>query len=336
MVIPDLRKGARALAVELARVPLVVTGGSGFVGLALLAILGEAGVAVDVLDLATPERVLPHFEPLRLHRYHCVDLTSGEQLDRAGASLPERLALIHLASSISTNRALDASGVRELEIQLSTAHRLLEAFHGRLAAIVFGSSISVFGPLKNVRCDEFTPARPDEIYGLGKLAAEEVFNAYGRKLRIPVASLRISHVFGPFEHLESATHPGRARRAVPNFLRAALRSEAIMIKGDGADLRDFVHGYDVAQAILRALLCAASGAYVIANGESVTIRRLAETVASLVTPPVAVHIGVSSAARRDYAFSVSRAIADIGYAPTVSLRNGLREELEWMRTVGDG
>ncbi|MBZ0251724.1 MAG: NAD-dependent epimerase/dehydratase family protein, partial [Candidatus Methylomirabilis sp.] len=178
------------------------------------------------------------------------------------------------------------------------------------------------------------PFHPDRMYGVGKLLAEGLFQAAGRELGFRVGALRIGHVFGPFEHVASVTHEARADRLIPMLIRRCLADEPVTLFGSGDDLRDYVHSFDVAQAVLLAILRAADGEYLIGSGRSVAIREVFEAVSSAVGRRPEVDLRPRNGPKLDYRIDIEAARRTLGFEPLVSLAKGLAHELEWMRRTG--
>ena len=322
------------LARSLRDVPLVITGAHGFVGLGLLLTLVRAGARPFVLDLAPLKPELAR--PLALPDVptFAVDLTDLEALKRVAEQLPPRFVLVHMAALVGTSAALDDAGVRELSTSMSMTLNLLEACGKQIAYLCFVSSIDVFGSPQTLPVTEDHPEHPDRIYGLGKLLAEQAFRAAGATSGFGVSLLRVAHVFGPFEHVGSSTHPGRATRLLPNVLRACLTDKPVTLYGAGEDLRDYVHSYDVAQAVCRAILREAEGTFIVASGRSVTVRQLVETAAQALGVTLKLELKPRSGATLNYRFAIDRARRELGFEPQVDLAAGLVEEAQWMREVG--
>lgn len=316
------------LARRLQGVPLVVTGGSGFVGLGILAALSEVGIRAQVLDRVPPPAGVP-FE----HDFLPVDLTDRAALLELRAQLPPRFVLVHTVARITTGELLDAEGVRELGQAYDLTATLLEVMGDRLAMIVFLSSVDVYGSTGEV-LSERLPYAPERVYGLGKWLAEELLAHFGRQRGIPVTSLQLSHVYGPFEHLRSGTHEARAGRLIPNVLRCCLEGRPLGLFGDGSELRNFVHTRDVAQAVVRAILAATSVRCLIASQSSCSVLAIVKAAQEATGRTLAVEFKPRTRPAVDYRVEIGQARRTLGYRPTVELVAGLREEAEWMTRVG--
>ena len=166
-----------SLARGLTDVPLVVTGGSGFLGRSIVEILEETGIRNGfVLDnRPIPDSVARHSRPLQNIGFIQADLTDPAELQRILPKLPPKFALVHMASKVSTHAEIDAEGITAVDVEVGMASNLLSLFGERLAHLCFVSSVEVFGKLQILPADELHAVAPCTTYGLAKLAAEHLF-----------------------------------------------------------------------------------------------------------------------------------------------------------------
>jgi UDP-glucose 4-epimerase len=144
-------------------------------------------------------------------------------------------------------------------------------------------------------------------------------------------ALRYFNVYGPRQ--VASDYSG----VISIFIDQALSGEDITVHGDGEQTRDFVFIDDVVQANLDAATTDAVGeAYNVGTGESVTIRELAELIQDITdTCSDIVHTDARTGDIEHSKADISKARADLGYEPTVSLREGLKQTIEWYRTQRD-
>jgi nucleoside-diphosphate-sugar epimerase len=154
-----------------------------------------------------------------------------------------------------------------------------------------------------------------------KLAGEKYTALFTNERGIPAAALRLPAIYGPGDLL---------RRAIGNFLFAAARGEPLEIRGDGADLREFVHCRDAAAAVHTALERRAFGVFNISGG-AVSIRELAEAV-SRAAGDARIVWGERDKARQDWVLDITRARHELGWKPSVTLDEGISETLAWVRS----
>ena len=176
--------------------------------------------------------------------------------------------------------------------------------------MVFISGASVYGhQFDEEVVDEDTPTAPTGPYAEAKLMSERLFLD-----RLPGATcLRLTSPYGS----------GIRRGVVRAFVDAADRG-AVVVWGSGGREQDFVHVDDVALACRRALEGRASGILNVCRGEPTTMTELAALVVKCASQPVAVRTeGVDPLDGQRARYSHQRATRELGWRPTVGLREGL-------------
>ena len=313
----------------------LVTGAAGFIGSHLVETLLGAGQTVRGLDnLSTGSmRNVEAVRPAGPDRY---TFTEGDIRDAAtcaeacaGADLVlHQAALGSVPRSITDPQATHASNVN------GTLNLLVAARDAGVARFVFASSSSVYGDhpgLPKVESEIGTPLSP---YAVSKrtteLYARTFFDHYG----LETIGLRYFNVFGPRQD-----PAGPYAAVLPKWVDTLLAGERCTVNGDGETSRDFCYVRNVAQANLRAALAPAEAAghvYNIAVGDQTTLNELYRSIGeSLVEAGVltAVPEPVYGAFRpgdvKHSLADIARARAALGYAPTHTIGDGLREALAW-------
>lgn len=210
--------------------------------------------------------------------------------------------------------------------------RLLEACHAAasLQRFVYASSSSIYGNARVLPVTEDVVPQPVSPYGVTKLAAEHLCLLYQASFNIPCVALRYFTVYGARQRPDMAFH---------RFIRAALSGDPITVHEDGNQTRDFTHVRDIVQANVAAAtsLRATGKVYNIAGGSRVTLNEaLAELEAAVGDELKVVHAPKQAGDVRDTYADIGRAQQDLEYSPTVSLRSGLRDEVEWFKTNLNG
>jgi nucleoside-diphosphate-sugar epimerase len=257
-----------------------------------------------------------------------LDLTSERAaLDLARELGPEAV-LIHLAAwhPPATANTGPRERCRLLEHNVLGTMRALDAARrerGGVAAVVYASSFEVYGiPEAPGAVTEEHRVNPISDYGASKLAGEDHLMAFAYEEQTRVVALRFPAIYGAGEHTS---------RALPNFLKQVARGERPRIMGSGTDLRDQVHALDAARAIELCALGGARGIFNLADGEPHSIASLARAalaVAGLADEP---DFAPSERARYDFHMSVDKAQRELGFVPEVTLGDGLRQQLAWLR-----
>ncbi|HOJ22630.1 MAG TPA: NAD-dependent epimerase/dehydratase family protein [Armatimonadota bacterium] len=190
--------------------------------------------------------------------------------------------------------------------------------------LVYASSSSIYGDAERAPTPEETIPQPVSPYGVTKLAAEHLCFAYARNFNVPAVALRYFTVYGERQRPDMAFH---------RFLRMALSGEPVPVYGDGLQSREFTYVSDVVKANLLAAEHGRPGTpYNIGGGSQVTVAEVLDLMGELLGRPVARQMlpAQPGDVRRTQA-DITRARTELGYEPTVGLREGLRRELEWLR-----
>jgi len=179
--------------------------------------------------------------------------------------------------------------------------------------------------------DEEKPLIPTSVYAVSKRDQEELCLTVGRSYRIPTAALRYFNVYGPRQAL---SNPYTGACAIFSA-RIKNRRPPILFE-DGLQTRDFIEVRDITQANLLAMAHpgAVDGAFNVGTGRPTTILDVARTLARLYGVDVEPEV-----VQRYRAGDIRHCVADVsklralGFAPSVSLEDGLRELVAWGRTV---
>lgn len=227
--------------------PVLVTGGAGFIGAALVAALRAQGTAVTVADQ------LDWSQAARLHPYSGDE---GMRYHRVGMDDPDRLAplldgpatVYHLAAN-TENRGDRAARTADLQGTVAGTVTLLEALALRqnptVRTVVLTSSQLVYSPAAASASGHITERdgvlAPASRFAAGKMAAEGFLSAYACELGLTAVACRLSNVVGP----------GMRRGIVHDLIqRLAVDPRRIQLLGDGRQTRSYLHVDDCVNALL--------------------------------------------------------------------------------------
>ncbi len=311
---------------------VLVTGAAGFIGSHVVARLLARGDAVSGLD-----NFDPFYDPARKRANLAglrgdFRLVTGDLLDPAalascfgeGAARPD--AVIHLAALAGVRPSL-AEPARYQRVNVEGTARLVEAcLAAGVTRLVFASSSSVYGANTKVPFAE-TDRVDDPVspYAASKRAGELLLRAFVHTNPLQIAALRYFTVYGPRQRPEMAIHA---------FTAALERGETLRIHGDGSSSRDYTYVDDVVDGTLAALDRPKPGLNLYnLGGERPT--RLSDLVALLAKTMgrearVAHGPDMPGDVATTYA-SVDAARRDLGYAPKVSMEEGLARFVAWYR-----
>lgn len=186
--------------------------------------------------------------------------------------------------------------------------------------------------------DEAKPPQLGSVYALTKHVQEQMSQLFGRTYQIPTVVLRFFNTYGPHQAL---SNPYTGVAAV--FAAELLAGRAPRVFEDGCQLRDLVSVHDITAACQLALEADASdaataagvdgGIFNIASGETVTVAQLAQQLAraldTSIAPSLTGQFRLGDA--RHCIASIAAAQSRLGYRPSVSLHDGMRELAEWLR-----
>jgi UDP-glucose 4-epimerase len=305
---------------------ILVTGASGRLGqwvVADLAARGKRVVSLSRRPIAAP--TIPGLSwPVPVTPLAC-DLTDPASVEAARPRLADVTAVVHLAAYVPDDTAVVSTpeAIATLRANVDATARLLGALDSAsgLRGIVMSSTFEVYGPPRSLPVAEGDPTLPASHYGASKLLTEKCLALYAAQRGVPCSSLRMPAIYGPGDTI---------RRALGNFVRAAVAGEERRVAGDGGDLRELLYLGDAAEAVARALEVEANGVVNIASGVGYSIREMAERVVEVAGTGSITHT-TRTKARADYVMSIDRAAATLGWEPRTSLSDGVAAMLAWAR-----
>lgn len=308
---------------------VVVTGAAGFIGSQLTERLLAEGHEVTGVDAFVDYYPRPVKEGnLRAAR------AAGERFTLVEGALQELDLEPLLAGAAQVYHLAAQAGVRASwgrEFDRYTGHnvlgtqRLLEAaVKAGVPRIVYASSSSVYGDCESLPLREDSPCRPVSPYGVTKLAAEHLCYLYTKNMGLPVVSLRYFTVYGPRQRPDMAFH---------RFLKAARDGRPVTVYGDGRQTRDFTYVDDILAATRAAAESGRPGmAYNVGGGERVAITDVLALVADVTGLRLDIrHEETQKGDMRDTFADTGAARRDLGFRPTVPLREGLAREWQWLK-----
>ncbi|PDW04032.1 SDR family oxidoreductase [Candidatus Viridilinea mediisalina] len=301
----------------------LVTGGAGFIGSHLVERLLLRGDHVRVLDNFSSGHAA-NLAPWR----RSIELIEGDLRDPAAlARATAGVELVfHQAALPLVQQSVDDPAITNAVNVDGTLQLLLAARGAGVRRVVVASSAAVYGDDQQLPKHEELPIQPLSPYAVSKLATEQYACVFARLYPLEAVALRYFNVFGPRQDPRSPYSGVIAR-----FCAAARTGAEVTIFGDGSQSRDFVAVADVVHANLLAGDAPAANAQVIniARGERTSLLDLVRLLEDLTARPLPVRFAPARSGDILHSLAtIDRARVLLGFAPQVSLREGLRLTLE--------
>jgi len=319
---------------------ILVTGGAGFIGSAVVRLAVARGHQVVNLDALTyaanPENVASVADS-PLYAFEHADIRDRAALDRIlAAHRPD--AVMHLAAESHVDRSIDGPGAF-VETNITGTYNLLEAAraywlgNGRPEGFRFHhiSTDEVFGSLGPTgQFTETTPYDPRSPYSASKAASDHLVRAWHETYGLPVVLTNCSNNYGPYHFPE---------KLVPVVILNALHGREIPVYGDGGNVRDWLYVEDHADALLLCLEKGAVGRSYNIGGENeatnIDLVRMICAHLDALRPQGAPHerlirfVADRPGHDRRYAIDPARIRSELGWRPSVTVDEGLRRTVAW-------
>jgi UDP-glucose 4-epimerase len=315
----------------------LVTGGAGFIGSHLVEALLASGRQVLVLDdLSTGS--MANLERVRNHPHLQIVLDSITNEACLSDLVAQADTVYHLAAVVGVRLVLEEP-IRTVATNIGPTEAILRLLESRPRPLFLASTSEVYG--KNPK----TPLAEDDdlvlgptsrgrwIYACSKALDEYLALSYHRRCGLPVVVGRFFNVVGPRQ-------VGRYGMVVPRFVEQALTGGPIVVYDDGLQVRCFAHVADVVRGLidLMASSQAVGRVFNLGSDQAVSIRELAERIARLVDPGLAIeHIPYAEAYApgfediRHRVPDLTRIRETIGYRPRHCLDDIIGEVIAWKR-----
>ena len=299
---------------------ILITGGAGFIGSHIIEVLQKEACEITVLDnLHTGLREnVPtdvRFIEMDIRDKGLVDVFAKYSFD----------VVLHLAGQTMVNISVEDPAY-DAEVNIMGTVNVLEACRKTgVKRVVFSSTAAAYGDIEEVPIREGFTVNPLSFYGLSKLAVEQYLNLYHDLYGLEYVILRYANVYGERQG------DGGEGGVISIFTKKVAKDEPFVIHGDGNQTRDFVYAGDVA----RANWCAANTAnvntiYNVSTNSETSIRELVDLLANASQKDIIRNYGERR--EGDIYRSVldnSKAIANLGWKPTVRLEEGLKRTYDY-------
>lgn len=319
---------------------LLVTGGAGFIGSAVVRLAVSRGHEVVNLDAMTYAANAANIAPVarsNLYSFEKADIRDRAALDRIFA-LHNPDAVMHLAAESHVDRSIDGPS-DFIETNITGTFNMLEAARshwtrrGKPESFRFHhiSTDEVFGSLgAEGQFTEGTPYDPRSPYSASKAASDHLVRAWHETYGLPVVLTNCSNNYGPYHFPE---------KLIPVVILNALHGRPIPVYGTGENVRDWLYVEDHADALLLVVQKGTVGRSYNIGGENErrnidlvrTICALLDEMAPKATPYAEQITFVTDRPGHDarYAIDPTRIREELGWRPSVTVEEGLRRTVRW-------
>lgn len=291
---------------------VLLTGASGFLGRRVAELVVAGRHDVVSIGRSAPDRA----EPTAVH-FIRADLADGVEVRRAAGEAGDVDSIIHLAAMVPKNVGQDEAATAFATNLMGTIH-VFGAFGRAGQANIVASTAEVYGlPEGHDKLREESEPRPLSWYGASKVAAEVYCRTLEHHDHMRIAILRFTVLYGAGDTIE---------RAIPNFVRNAVRGEPIGIFG-GEELRDYLHVEDAAQAVIVAWQRRLSGTYNVGSGRGVAVRDAADAVLRIAGGSSTIEQHPRQKPAADIVLDITRFREATGFSPARVFPDGLEEQI---------
>jgi dTDP-glucose 4,6-dehydratase len=311
---------------------LLVTGGCGFIGSNFVRHILDTGPDVSVInfDCLTYAGNLANLTDLAGNsRYRFVkgDITDREAVRAAARGVQ---GILHFAAESHVDRSIQDSGPFVRTNVLGTQVLLDAAREFKVERYVQISTDEVYGSLGPTGAfTEQTPLAPNSPYAASKASADLLVRSYVHTFGLPALITRCSNNYGPYQFPE---------KLLPLFITNLMRNEPVPVYGDGQQIRDWIHVRDHCAAVECVWRSGRPGeVYNIGGRSERTNLDLTHLLLDLLGKPhnLIRHVKDRPGHDRRYAIDCSKIERELGWRPTVSLEEGLRETIRWYEDQAD-
>lgn len=303
---------------------VLVTGGAGFIGSHVVDKLAGCGYGVKVFDDLS-EGKLSNVKGHLKNGQVCFVKGDIRDAGLVRKCVRDVDAVVHLAAVTSIPFSIERPSLT-FDINTKGTLNLLDACaKTNVKRFVFASSCSVYGDPAYLPVNEEHPTFPMSPYAASKLEGEECCRTYQEQHGLSTVVLRLFNVYGPRQKLDAYSG------VIARFFSRAKKHMPLVIYGDGNQIRDFVHVWDVAEAVLKALETrgVAGEVFNIGFGKATSVNSLAKSVLDLAGANLDIVYENPRAGDVKASFAdISKAEKQLNYGPIVPLEKGLRSLVE--------
>ncbi len=308
---------------------ILITGGAGFIGSALLRwlvnkpdglLLGTMPLVVDSLTYAGDLQRLAGVKGS--YKFFKTDICNKKQIDLIfSREKPEYV--LHFAAESHVDRSIhDATAFIETNIKGTQVLMDTSRKYG-VKKFIFISTDEVYGEITQGKFNESSPIKPNSPYAASKAAADHLVQAYIRTYSLPAIIIRPSNNYGPWQYPE---------KLIPLAILRVLAKEKVPVYGEGLNVREWLYVDDCVEGILKVMQRGRIG-QVYNLGSSCesknidTVKLLLKTLGASPSRFIFVRDRLGHDLR--YSLNSAKANQELGWQPRIKLAQGLRATVDW-------
>ena len=319
---------------------ILITGAAGYIGTALVKKLIEKKFLILAIDnlIRGDYRYLLNYNKTSLLKTIIGDIRDQEKLGYLFRRYNIN-AIVHLAAIPGMERCRK-DPYNAITTNIYGTYNVLEnARKYDVNKIILASSAAVYGTPIKTPIEESHSLNPTNLYGVTKLAAEKLMKAYYQDYGLSTVILRLSNVYGVglYTYWENV---------IPKFVRYALTGQPLTIYGHGYQSRDFIHVWDVVQAIELVLETdkgIAGEVFNVGTGNPISVNFIADIVSEIVSKKLntkvkRVHLPPRKGEPqiRDFCLLINKIKEKLGFNPKWTIEKGVNQLIDYYLRIKGG